>query len=320
MSLVPTRRSFPVSRRKVLALAAAAPLPAALAAAPTPPLPPTVADGARLETFYEEDLFFEGPTWHPGTTRLYVSAFGKDNSRVLQLDLNGAARVWMDRSQGLAHTCLARDGRLLAALAFAHQVVSLRIALDGPEDVRILSKGHAGVPFLRPTDVAQSPTTGLVYVADPNFEGKIGSGVYLIGADGRTRRIVEHLKQPTGLEVTNDGKLLLVSDSFDKRIYSYPLLDDGTVDQGAVKLFFDPRNENQNDADGMCTDADGRCYFAMRGGIWVTGPAGETLGLIPVPEFCTNAAFGGDDGRTLFITASKKVYSLRMRVRGRNVA
>ena len=286
----------------------------------TPPLPPTVADGAKLETLFADDRFFEGPTWDPGTNRLYVSAFGAENQQVLQIDPvagGGSARVWMDQTKGVAHTCLSRDGRLLAAQAFGHQVLSLKIGADGPQDQKVLSKGCDGVPFLRPTDVAESPTTGRVYAADPNFEGKTRSGVYLIDAAGRTRRIIEHLKAPTGLEVSNDGKTLFVSDSFEKRIYAYPLLEDGSVDQGQVRIFFDPITENKNDADGMCSDADGNMYFAMRGGVWVASPKGEALGLIPVAEFCSNASFGGADGKTLFITAAKGVHQIRMRVRGR---
>jgi gluconolactonase len=285
-----------------------------------PPLPPTVADGAKLETLFADDRFFEGPTWDPATKRLYVSAFGSDNQQVLQLDPAAGAsslRVWMDQTKGVAHTCLSREGRLLAAQAYGHQVLSLKIGEDGPMDQKVLSKGCEGVPFLRPTDVAESPTTGRVYIADPNFEGKTRSGVFLIDAAGRTRRIIDHLKQPTGLEVSNDGKTLFVSDSFEKRIYAYPILDDGDVDQSKVRIFFDPETTNTNDADGMCSDADGNMYFAMRGGVWVANPQGQSLGLIPITEFCSNASFGGEDGKTLFITAAKGVHQIRMRVKGR---
>ena len=66
----------------------------------------------------------------------------------------------------------------------------------------------------------------------------------------------------------------------------------------------------------MCSDAEGNLYFAMRGGVWVVTPEGNPLGLIPVPEFCSNVTFGGDDGRTLYLTCDKKVYALRMAVRG----
>jgi gluconolactonase len=93
-------------------------------------------------------------------------------------------------------------------------------------------------------------------------------------------------------------------------------LPDGSVDQGQLKIFFDPPTENMADPDGMCADAEGNLYFAMRGGVWVVSAEGKSLGLIPVPEFSSNVTFGGADGKTLFVTCDKKVYSLAMNVRG----
>ena len=48
-------------------------------------------------------------------------------------------------------------------------------------------------------------------------------------------------------------------------------------------------------------------------------PVDIGITLIEVSEFCSNVTFGGPDGRTLFLTCSKKVYSLAMRVRRRAV-
>ena len=52
-------------------------------------------------------------------------------------------------------------------------------------------------------------------------------------------------------------KRAYVSDSFETRIYSYPILPDGAVDQGRVKIFFDPQTDNTNDPDGMFVDTAG---------------------------------------------------------------
>ena len=63
----------------------------------------------------------------------------------------------------------------------------------------------------------------------------------------------------------------------------------------------------------MTSDENGNLYFTMRGGVWVAAPDGKSLGLIPIPEFASNVGFGGRDGKTLFITCSKKVYSIERR-------
>jgi gluconolactonase len=281
-----------------------------------PSLPPTVAPKATLTVVYSDDRFFEGPSWDPQGNHLYFTAFAKDNEQVLRLDSPGKVTLWMDHTQGINGTYLSRDRRLLAAQAFGHNLLSLKIGPDGPADQKVLASAFEGVPFLQPNDVAESPATGGIYFSDPNFKGKTHSAVYYLSPAGTLRRIIENLKLPNGLEVSNDGTTLYVSDSFEKRIYSYPILADGSVNQAEVKIFFDPVTENTADPDGMCTDEQGNLYFAMRGGVWVVSKEGKSLGLIPVPEFTSNVTFGGTDGQTLYITCNTKVYSLAMSVKG----
>lgn len=279
-------------------------------------VPSTVEKGAQLTVAYQDDRYFEGPTWDPVTSKLYFCAFQKGNEQVLSLDGSGKAAVWMDHTQGINGTYLSKSGRLLAAQAFGHNLLSIKIGADGPSEVKSLTSTFEGLPFIQPNDVAESPTSGGVYFSDPNFKGKTRSAVYYLSPTGTVRRIIDNLKLPNGLEVSNDGATLYVSDSFEKRVYSYPILADGSVDQGEVKIFFDPRTDNLADPDGMCTDIEGNLYFAMRGGVWVVSKEGTLLGFIPIPEFCSNVTFGGADGKTLFITCDRKLYRLAMNVKG----
>jgi len=51
--------------------------------------------------------------------------------------------------------------------------------------------------------------------------------------------------------------------------------------------------------------------------VTVFNPKGKQIEHIDVPEGWTaNVCFGGQDFQTLFITASKGLYSLEMKVRG----
>lgn len=281
-----------------------------------PGLPGTVVPGSTLTVVYADERYFEGPSWDPVTKKLYFCAFEKGNEQLLRLEAPGKVSIWLDHTEGINGTYVSRDGRLLAAQAFAHNLLGIKIGATGPTDTKVLTSGFEGVPYLQPNDVAESSTTGGIYFSDPNFKGKTHSAVYYLSPSGTVRRIIVNLKLPNGLEVSNDGETLYVSDSFEKRIYSYPILPDGSVDQGQVKVFFDPQTDNMADPDGMCADALGNLYFAMRGGVWVVSKEGKLLGLIPIPEFCSNVTFGGPDGQTLYITCDKKVYSLAMRVKG----
>jgi len=81
----------------------------------------------------------------------------------------------------------------------------------------------------------------------------------------------------------------------------------------------------------MAVDAAGNLYvaagiFRPRGphettevppGIYIITPGGELKGRIPIPEdVLTNVTFGGDDLRTLYITAGRTLYSIRVAIPG----
>jgi gluconolactonase len=57
----------------------------------------------------------------------------------------------------------------------------------------------------------------------------------------------------------------------------------------------------------MALDKCGSLYCAGRGGVWVVSSEAKQLGLIAVPGFCSNVTFGGEDGKTLYLTCKKKV-------------
>ncbi len=60
--------------------------------------------------------------------------------------------------------------------------------------------------------------------------------------------------------------------------------------------------------DGAAVDIEGNYYAAMfeGGRIVKLSPAGELLAEIPVPALCTTMpCFGGDDGRTLYVTTAR---------------
>ena len=71
---------------------------------------------------------------------------------------------------------------------------------------------------------------------------------------------------------------------------------------------------------GMTLDSEGNLYLTGKG-VMVFNRAGEQVDHIEVPESWTaNVCFGGKDRQTLFITASKGFYSIKMRVKGSNVS
>jgi gluconolactonase len=70
-------------------------------------------------------------------------------------------------------------------------------------------------------------------------------------------------------------------------------------------------------SDGMILDERGNLYLTGGDGVTIYSPAGEKIAQIPVDEDWTgNLCFAGADRKTLFITASKSIYTLSMQVAG----
>jgi gluconolactonase len=283
-----------------------------LIAAEDHPVPSTVSSGAKLVEVYGDDRFFEGPTWDPETGKLLFTAFRGKDTQILRLDEGGKAHVWADDTKGVNGTYLSKQGRLLGAMAFGNKLVSYGIGLDGPTDTKVLIDDTT---LNQPNDVAESPRKdGGIYYTDPDFQNHVTSAVFHLSTKGKVTRVLNDMPLPNGCLVSVDGKTLYVGDSHLKHWRAYPIQKDGTLGPGIV--FFDPDTENRNAPDGMSSDIQGNLYLSGRGGVWVCDKWGNSLGLIAIPEFCSNLTFGGADGKTLYLTCSKKVYSLKMNVRG----
>jgi L-ascorbate metabolism protein UlaG (beta-lactamase superfamily) len=106
---------------------------------------------------------------------------------------------------------------------------------------------------------------------------------------------------------TPDGKILYVTDHGGGKTFRYTINKDGTLSN---KKLFAPEG-----SDGMTIDNQGNVYLT-RGGVTVYNKNGEKAEVIKVPEGPANVCFGGKDKKTLFITARKSLYSVRMRVSG----
>ena len=132
-------------------------------------------------------------------------------------------------------------------------------------------------------------------------------GVYHLTPNGAISRVISDYKQPNGIIGTPDGKTLYVADIEDEKIWKYSIANDGSLTD---KTYFAPHG-----SDGMTIDHRGNIYLTM-GKVWVYSPEGVLIEEIEIPESPSNICFGGEDRRTLFITARTSVYTLRMNVTG----
>ena len=113
---------------------------------------------------------------------------------------------------------------------------------------------------------------------------------------------------PVGIAVADDGKTLYVADIGGKKTWTYRIGKGGEL--SGKRLFC------ELGSDGMTLDQKGNLYLTGKG-VTVFDKTGKQIEWIEVPEGWTaNVSFGGADRKSLFITASKGLYRLRMQVKG----
>jgi gluconolactonase len=211
----------------------------------------------------------------------------------------------------------APDGSLIACADEKNELWS--ISKDGKPTV--IWKEYDGKKLNGPNDVWLHPN-GSLYFTDPYYQRawwshtvapQDGQHVYRLSADRKTlTRVTHDLEQPNGIAGTPDGKILYVSDIKASKTYAYDIQPDGTP---AGK-----RLHCSLGSDGMTLDDEGNLYLTGKG-VHVFDKSGKEIQVFDVPEDWTgNVTFGGPDHKTLFITASKVLYAVRLNVKGANAA
>jgi gluconolactonase len=273
---------------------------------------PVVAAGAQLQQLAGEYQFTEGPTADADGNVYFTD---QPNDRIVRWRAaDGSVEDWVQPAGRANGLFLTTGGALLAAADEHNQLWS--IAPD--KQVTVLVEKQDGKLLNGPNDIWVS-RSGDIYFTDPLYARgywsrdpvmqQSGQHVYLLaaGAD-EAQPVLTDLQQPNGIIGSLDGRTLYVSDIGAGRTYAYDIRDDGAPVN--KRLFC------ELGSDGMTTDNEGNVYLTGQG-VAVFDRNGNRIEHIEVPQDWTaNVTFGGAGHDMLFITASKAIYGIRMRVRG----
>ncbi len=295
-----------------------------------PEIDGVLAPNTKLYKLAEGFTFTEGPVWSkdgyllfsdPNENKIYryrpdteLSVF-RDESGYQGSDV---ASFGQPGSNGLG---LDADGNLIVAEHGNHRISRL----DPRGNVTVLADRFQGKRLNSPNDLIVK-SDGAVYFTDPPF-GLPGfyddprkelpfSGVFRI-AGGRLDLLSTDLIGPNGIDFSPDERYLYVSDwdPAKKIVMRYEVGKDGKLSNGTE--FFDITNVPGEEAlDGIEVDEDGRLFVSGPGGIWVLSADGRHLGTVRTPRLPANFAWGGLDGRMLYLTARSALYRLPLLVRG----
>jgi len=268
-----------------------------------------IASGETLQKLAGEFIFTEGPASDAEGNVFFTD---QPNDRILKWSTDCHLSTFMKpcgRANGLSFD---RKGNLWACADEKNEL--WRISPSGKATVVVTN--YQGKLLNGPNDVWLRPAGGL-YFTDPYYKRSYWKRgpkeqdecVYYLSSDEKKLlRVIEDLKQPNGIIGTPDGKILYVADIGAGKTYRYQIQADGLLKD--KKLFC------ELGSDGMTIDSEGNVYLTGKG-VTVFAPSGKEIEHIDVLESWTaNVCFGGKDRHTLFITASKGLYSMRMRVKG----
>jgi gluconolactonase len=270
-----------------------------------------IATGAKLKLVTDQCKFTEGPIADSGGRVFFTD---QPNNRIMLIDLEGKVSTWMEdagRSNGMYFDV---DWNLVTC---ADENNELWMIWSDRRHEAFLQGGEK--PFNGPNDLWIS-NNNVIYFTDPYYKRDWWQsneapreirGLYRCEIDGSDLKLLDgNFKQPNGIIGDWKRKLLYVADIDDRKIYVYPINDDDSL--GERKLFC------EDASDGMTIDEQGNVYLTNSKGVVVFSKEGKLLGTIPTGESWTaNVCFGGEGHKTLFITASDSVYSLKMNVSGK---
>lgn len=251
-------------------------------------------------------LFTEGPVWSPDGALLFSDIPANVVYRWREGVGVDTFLTPSGRSNGLA---FHPSGRLV--LAQHDGKVSM---LSDEGKLQDLAAWVGGRRLNSPNDLVIHPN-GVLFFTDPPFgvsdEDRMldYSGVYRLAPDGELTLIHDGFELPNGIAFSPDFSRMYVCDSKTGDILTWDVDASGNATNPTPFANIGAMTD-KGGADGMKTDAQGRLYTTGPNGLIVFDAEGKELHRKEFAEQVTNLAWGGADGKTLFMTASDKLYRL----------
>ncbi len=250
---------------------------------------------AKTTVLLEGGAFLEGPRRREG--KLWFSDMHA--LRVMTVDLAGNGELVVEVSNRPSGLGWLPDGRLLVVSMTDRKLLCLdpdglvehadlsRFARHECNDMAIDRHGRAYVGHFGFDHFSR---------ADPE-----PASLVLVETDGTARVVAEELTFPNGIVITEDGRTLVVAESWGRRLAAFDIVSGGSLARRRVwaDLGMTP--------DGLCLDAEGCIWVASSTARAVVRvrEGGAIEERIDVARRAIACTLGGPDRRTLFVLTSE---------------
>ncbi len=290
-------------------------------------------------------LWAEGPAWNGvGRYLLWSDIPNDEQLRWIEEDGHVSHQFRFPAGNSNGNT-FDYQGRQIACEHGNRRVV--RYEYDGT--ITVLAAMFGGKQFNAPNDAVVHPDDGAIWFTDPgygslgNYEGhKADTGsvqpiqkeaVYRIDAQtGKVEKVTDEIYKPNGLCFSPDYKNLYVADTGSthypeapKNIKIWDVVDGKSLANG--REFASMEYEGKAGlADGIRADVDGNIWSSAGwvgdgyDGVHIFAPNGDRIGMIRLPEICSNVCFGGTKRNRLFMTASTSLYAVYVETQGAHIS
>ena len=271
-------------------------------------------DTAGSPLYVNGEIYFTNNNFNP-----------PEKSLTIKMDASGAYEL-LRKNNGVT-TAMRHSGKvtIYCCEMLGHRVIEM--GRNG-KVLRIVCDSYNGKRIDGPNDLIVDRQGG-IYFTDSQFIGdqekmQETPAVYYVKPDGSVVRVIDDIEFPNGIALSPDEKTLYVANTPGKYLLAYDVLPDGTVTnkRNFVELQLSEENSKKGSetggADGMAVDSAGNIFVATTQGlgIQVFNSRGDHLGNIPCPTATNNCNFGGDDLKTLYISALDGIYRIPVKIPG----
>lgn len=258
----------------------------------------------------EEDLFvsrlftppesftsgIEGPAVDTGAN-LYAVNYKRQHT-IGRVTPNGKASIFVELPEGSTGNGIRfnSEGDMLIADYTGHNVLKVNM-----ESREVSVYAHES-RMNQPNDLAIG-ANDLIYASDPNWSDSSGQ-LWRVDRDGSTSLLESDMGATNGIEVGPEDKTLYVNEYDQLNVWAYDLSESGQLDNKRLFIEFSGYG-----LDGMRSDVDGNLYITRygKGTVVKVSPKGKVLREIElIGEEPTNLAFGGEEGRQVYVTMADK--------------